>query len=230
MIVFYLLLLTSAEQKHLNLTTYVKGLWNCSVYYMDEEGDFYGEEKDFFEITFEKEKYTLLRGVTKGLSSEREITVKIDSENQQHFTIENRMVDAAYSESQTVGSATMLYYKRNMPIARGEWMNETQHFKILIFSPINFELTVYRPDSHVLEIYRFRKTPVPEMSDALRVMAPPLVVGVFFIAYKLYEVHEYIEDQEKAKILANKGKSESDQSRTGKEEAKLAETENKKNK
>lgn len=184
-----------SERKQLNLFKYFKGYWNSTIDYMNQNGEFYGDTNSF-QITFNPIKNNILKGTINGFYEYPfDIIITIDPENQQNFSVE-------YSKQQQnhiLATTEMQYYKRNMPIARGKWINNSQHFKILIFNPVNFELSIYRDQTETVEIYRFTKSPVPELEDIMRAVAPPLIVGIIFIGFRLYKVHEYIEEQERKK-------------------------------
>ena len=88
-----------------------------------------------------------------------------------------------------------------MPVARGQWVNDTQHFQLLVFTPIHFELSIYRTDIKIVEIYRFTKTQVPQMEDVLKAMIAPVSVGLVFIVINLFKVHQYIKEEEEKEAL-----------------------------
>lgn len=206
-----------SEQKQLNLTKYVKGIWNATVSYMSADGEFLSDT-DFAKITFEKERYDLLKGTLKGLDNEFDVYVTLNPENQQNFTISFQNYSSDSTETQHIATAEMKYYKRNMPAARGEWENETQHFQVLVFTPIHFELSIYRMDSKIVEIYRFTKTQVPQVEDILKAMVVPVSVGLVFIAINLFKVHQYIKEQEEQEALMKTKKSETNENKSNNEE------------
>ncbi|KAK8898796.1 hypothetical protein M9Y10_001088 [Tritrichomonas musculus] len=185
-----------SEQKQLNLTRLIKGIWNSTVHYMSGDGDFLSET-NFLEITFEKQKYNILKGTLKGIDDEFDVYVKLDPDNQQKFTIEFERHDSLNIDGmQHITTSVMNYYKRNMPVARGQWENATKHFQILVFSPIHFELSIYRMDLKIVEIYRFTKTQVPEFEDIIKAISIPVIFGLIFIGLNLFKVHQYIKEEE----------------------------------
>ena len=188
--------LVFSEQKQLNLTKYIKGIWNTTVYYMSSDGEFLSDT-NFANITFEKQKYNILKGTLKGFDNDFDVCVTLNPENQQIFSIDFEKFNSQdLKEMQHIATSEMKYYKRNMPVARGQWENESQHFQILVFSPIHFELSIYRMDLKIVEIYRFTKTQVPQIEDVLKAMIVPVSVGLVFIAINLFKVHQYIKEEE----------------------------------
>ena len=95
-----------------------------------------------------------------------------------------------------------------MPYARGMWQNETQHFKLLVFDEFSFELSIYRINERVTELFRFTKTPKPQFPSIASAVLPPLLVGAVLIIFNLLQVHQYISDKERRqkKILEMKKK------------------------
>ena len=196
MFIYFLFHCLLAEKRTLNLNTYIKGLWNCTVYSKDEEDDFL-ENKDFFEILFQESGTNLYSGTTKGLENEYNVSVKIDQNNTQLFNI--NMIhshESLNNENQINIESEMIYYRRNMPVARGQWGNESQHFKLLVFSPYHFEIYVFNMNSKTIDLLMFMKTHVPDINDVFRALGAPLLIGAIFIAYKLNQVRDYINNQE----------------------------------
>ena len=192
--------LAYSEQKQLNLTKYVKGIWNATVYYMSSDGEFLSDT-NFVKITFEKERYDKLKGTLTGLDNEFDVIVTLNPENQQNFSIDFEMQSSGSKDVQHITTSAVEYYKRNMPVARGQWVNDTQHFQLLVFTPIHFELSIYRTDIKIVEIYRFTKTQVPQMEDVLKAMIAPVSVGLVFIVINLFKVHQYIKEEEEKEAL-----------------------------
>lgn len=136
-----------------------------------------------------------------------DIKITIDYSNQQHFTIEK--IDDDSKKPKLYATVDMEYGKRNMPVARGQWKESDVHYKIIVYSPIHFELQLFHPDDNVTDIYRFMKTSIPDMPAIIGAIATPICIGLVYIAYKLIRTHEAIEKQEeeeKAKRRAEQKK------------------------
>ncbi|KAH0791302.1 hypothetical protein GPJ56_004770 [Histomonas meleagridis] len=204
---FFLFEIVFCVHKELNISTFVEGEWNATISHINSEGEIgQSEGLIFINFTKESEMKNSFIGTLKGYDYEFDVRIIISDENPQQFTIEK---DFPLMPHQFVTKAEMTYGKRNMPYARGKWQNSTQHFQILVFTQFRFELSIYRTHEKTVEVIRFVKTPKPQYPSIFSAILPSILIGILFIIYKLYRVHEYIEDQEaKSKQAAAKKKGE----------------------
>ena len=86
-----------------------------------------------------------------------------------------------------------------MPHAYGQWMNNTQHYKISILSGLAFELTVFRPQQNITSIYRFIKTLDPKPPSVTVVLKSVGFVFFFYLAFKLASAKEIINNYKSSK-------------------------------
>ena len=192
--------------KDLNLTTFLDGEWNSTISLIHENGEIFDTNK-IIKINFTKESDSnSFIGTLVGYDNNKfDVRVIIDEENSQKFIIEK---DYLFEKHLFVASSEITYGKRNMPYARGMWQNETQHFKLLVFDEFSFELSIYRINERVTELFRFTKTPKPQFPSIASAVLPPLLVGAVLIIFNLLQVHQYISDKERRqkKILEMKKK------------------------
>lgn len=210
------------SHKDLNLTTFLDGNWNSTVNLIRENGDVVATNK-IIHINFTKEgtENSLIGALTGYSDNAFDVRVIIDKENSQKFTVE---MDYLFEKHLFVASSEVTYGKRNMPYARGMWQNETQHFKLLVFDDISFELSVFRINSKITEVFRFTKTPKPQFPSIASAVLPPFLVGVVLIVFKLIQVHQYISDKEKMQKKALEKKNSAKDAETTKENQSAVET------
>jgi hypothetical protein len=185
MIVVYLCLVRASRT--LDLEKFVKGNWNATVHVLTEDGELEDLSSILrFQMVRQNDSFI---GLVKGYKKDFNVSVSIDPKNPQFFRIDG--------PSGLLAQTEMLYKKRNLPLARGQWGDKLDHFKLVVFSGIRFELTVFRAEEKKAEIFRFAKTVVPEIWDGLKGLSVPMGIGVMMLVYRLFKAHKFLSGQEK---------------------------------
>jgi len=198
----FLLFLASAEQKTMNLVKFFDGTWNSTVGFISPNGE-YTQTDTLLNITFDidEDHPNSLYGKLKGSKNNCEFNIVIDENNTQQFTIKKFF---GLPQPQHVTKSEFIYHKRNQPVASGQWTNSSLLFKATVVNSLALELLIFRADTQITEVYRMLKTPRPEIPSIWSAIRAPVVVGVFFIAYRLLSAHQMIKRKEKRKELAAK--------------------------
>ena len=179
----------------LNLSTFVRGSWNATTHFLKTGGEIIDNHEVLY-IDFAADGNSSFIGRLRGYAGDFEVRITIDSRNPQVFTIEK--VRDNDDEAVLLAHAEMRYGKRNLPHAHGQWKDDSMHFKVVVFSPFHAELTIFGKDEDGVRVFRFEKTPVPQEPSILGALLPPLVIGGIIIAHRLWDMHNYICEREKA--------------------------------
>lgn len=196
--------------KTMDLAVFADGLWNATGGYIDHFGTFH-PLNFLYNLTLERtpENNQTFTGVLKGIEPNMNILVRINNKTHS-FAIENNYAPGL---SKVLCEAQMIYGKRNLPHAFGKWVNDSQTFKLIVYTFQSFELQVFRPDRNITSVYRFIKTPRPEF-PVWPVIKSCLFIGFFMVAYKIIVVREYLADKR-----AKKGKNEQNEKKGQPEKA-----------
>lgn len=187
--------LAQSTPQTLNLTTFVRGSWNATTHFLKNTGEIVDNHEILY-IDFVADENDSYIGRLRGYSGDFEIRITIDQTNPQIFTIE-KIRDPA-EDPLVLAKSEMNYGKRNLPHAHGQWKNNSMHFKIVVFSPFHAELTIFGRHPDGVDVFRFEKTPVPQTPSILSAILPPLLIGGIMIGHRMWDMHNYICEREKA--------------------------------
>lgn len=206
--------LIKAEKQTLNLTKYARGSWNATTHILNERGEIKSTE-DILYIDFGTAENKTYIGRLRGYHGDFEIMVELDTENPQGFSLWKLKTD---EEPELLCKAEMQYGKRNIPHARGQWKGSSEHFKVVVLSSHHFELTIYKEDKKIVEVYRFEKTPIIKEPSITSAILPPVVIGGIMIVQRMWDMHKYICEREKREAEAAERKKQAKEAPKAKDE------------
>lgn len=187
----------------MDLCEFIKGKWNFTGGFLDQNGNFI-DENFFVNFTFNQDindNYTFHAHINSFNDQEPfDVRVVIDQLNNQSFIIEKYF----FPKSFIIAHGEIKYGSRNMPHAYGQWMNNSQHYKISILSNIAFELSIFRPKQNITNVYRFVKTLDPKPPSVTTVLKSVGFVFFFYFVFKITSAKEIINNHNKEQQAKNK--------------------------
>jgi hypothetical protein len=177
----------------LNLTTLIPGKWNSTRSVLGNGGEI-APIRGILKIEFESDKNGSFIGRLLGYDSDFHVKVTVDRDNPQLFRIEKVTPDG---EEHFITEAEMKYSKRNLPHANGKWQNNLENFSLVVLSEWHVDLSIFRKNEAIVDIFRFEKTPIMQMPSIWSVIAPTVIFGLIFIGIRLWDTRRYIVESEK---------------------------------